>query len=119
MNKGFFLLFLLSSLIGFANAKTLGIGDTFAAAKLTQKEVNQLIPTLSSLRIYIPDSWDNLPSPLLADGLFQILCMCRQRPQGSFRRHIGSALSPEDPHSGSLHGHPLAIIRPSCTVSPD
>jgi hypothetical protein len=58
MNKGFFLLFLLSSLIGFANAKTLGIGDTFVAAKLTQKEVNQLIRTLEQLAYDIPDSWN-------------------------------------------------------------
>jgi hypothetical protein len=58
MNNGFFLLFLLSILTGFANAKTLGIGDTFEAAKLTQQEVSQLLPTLEKLAYDTPDSWN-------------------------------------------------------------
>jgi hypothetical protein len=40
-----------------ATAKTLGTADTFAAAKLTQKEVSQLIPALEQLAYDIPDSW--------------------------------------------------------------
>ena len=57
MNKNFLLLFLLSMLASFANAKILGAGDTFAAAKLTQKEVNQIIPALEQLAYDTPDSW--------------------------------------------------------------
>jgi hypothetical protein len=40
-----------------ATAKTLDTADTFAAAKLTQKEVSQLIPALEQLAYDIPDSW--------------------------------------------------------------
>lgn len=58
MTKNFLLLFLLSMLTSFANAKTLGTGDTFAAAKLTQKEVSQIIPALEQLAYDIPDSWN-------------------------------------------------------------
>jgi hypothetical protein len=58
MNKNFLLLFLLSMLTSFATAKTLGTADTFAAAKLMQKEVSQLIPALEQLAYDIPDSWN-------------------------------------------------------------
>lgn len=49
MNKNFLVLFLLSMLTSFATAKTLGAADTFAAAKLMQKEVSQLISALGEL----------------------------------------------------------------------
>jgi hypothetical protein len=58
MSKNFLLLFLLSMLTSFATAKTLGTADTFAAAKLTQKEVSQLIQALERLAYDIPDSWN-------------------------------------------------------------
>ena len=58
MNKNFLLLFLLSILTSIATAKTLGTADTFAAAKLMQKEVSQLIPTLEELAYDSPDSWN-------------------------------------------------------------
>lgn len=58
MNKNFLLLFLLSMLASFATAKTLATADTFAAAKLMQKEVSQLIPALQELAYDIPDSWN-------------------------------------------------------------
>ena len=45
-------------LTSFATAKTLGTADTFAAAKLMQKEVSQLIPALEQLAYDIPDSWN-------------------------------------------------------------
>ncbi len=58
MNKNFLLLFLLLMLSNFADAKTLGTGDTFAAAKLTEKEVSQIISALEQLAYDIPDSWN-------------------------------------------------------------
>jgi len=58
MNKDFFILLLLSFLASFATAKTLGTADTFAAAKLTQEEVSQLIPALEQLAYDTPDSWN-------------------------------------------------------------
>ena len=57
MNNNFLLLFLLSMLTSFATAKTLGTADTFAAAKLTQKDDSQLIPALEQLAYDTPDSW--------------------------------------------------------------
>jgi len=45
-------------LTGFASAKTVGIRDTFETAKLTQKEVSQLVPTLEKLAYDIPTSWN-------------------------------------------------------------
>lgn len=58
MNKNLSLLLVLSMITSFGNAKTLGTGDTFAAAKLTQKEVSQIIPLLEQLAYDIPDSWN-------------------------------------------------------------
>ena len=58
MNTNFLLLFLFSMLTSFATAKTLGAADTFAAAKLTQKDVSQLIPALEELAYDTPDSWN-------------------------------------------------------------
>ena len=55
INNRFFLLLLSLMLTGFANAKTLGIADTFEAAKLTQKEISQLVPSLEKLAYDIPD----------------------------------------------------------------
>jgi hypothetical protein len=58
MNKNFLPLFLLSMLASFATAKTLSTSDTFATAKLMQREVSQLIPALEQLAYDIPDSWN-------------------------------------------------------------
>ena len=57
MNKNFLVLFLLSMLTSFATAKTLGAADTFAAAKLMQKEVSQLISALGELAYDTLGSW--------------------------------------------------------------
>lgn len=56
--KQFRVLCLVSALTTFANSKTLGAADTFAAAKLTKKEISQLIPVLEQLAYDIPDSWN-------------------------------------------------------------
>jgi hypothetical protein len=56
--KQFRVLCLVSALTTFANTKTLGAADTFAAAKLTKKEITQLIPVLQQLAYDIPDSWN-------------------------------------------------------------
>jgi hypothetical protein len=58
MYRDFLLLFLLSMSTSFATAKTLGTADTFAAAKLMQQEVSQLIPALEQLAYDVPDSWN-------------------------------------------------------------
>jgi hypothetical protein len=55
--NNFLLQFLLSMLTSSPTAKTLGTADTFTAAKLTQKEVSQLIPALEQLAYDIPDWW--------------------------------------------------------------
>ena len=52
-------LFLVFALTSLANSKTLGAADTFAAAKLTPKEITQIIPVLEHLAYDIPDSWNN------------------------------------------------------------
>ena len=48
---------LVSALTSVSSSKTLGTADTFAAAKLTKKEVTQLVPVLEQLAYDIPDSW--------------------------------------------------------------
>jgi hypothetical protein len=56
--KHFQLVFLLSALTSFATSETLGTSDTFAAAKLTKQEINQIIPVLEQLAYDIPESWN-------------------------------------------------------------
>ena len=53
----FRVLCLVSALTTVGNSKTLGAADTFAAAKLTKKDVAQLVPVFEQLAYDIPDSW--------------------------------------------------------------
>jgi hypothetical protein len=58
MVRQFRLLFLVSALTSFGNAKTIGAAETLDAAKLTRKEIIQLIPVLEQQAYDIPDSWN-------------------------------------------------------------